>query len=256
MSETAARLHLLGGADLAGAPDPAAAEQLLVQPKAVGLLAYLALSAAGRGPGGAGGARVVRFHRRDRLAALLWPELDQTRARAALRKAVQTVRAALGAAAIAARGDEELALAEGVVWCDAVAFVRLVEEGLLAAALDLYDGELLPAFHLPGCGEFARWLDDERAGRRERAAAASWALAVSHERSAEHTAAVQWARRTVRYAWDDERALRRALVLLDQMGDRAGALRLYDEFARRLRAEYEGEPSRETRAVVAAMRAS
>ena len=118
------------------------------------------------------------------------------------------------------------------------------KEGLLAAALDLYEGELMPAFHLPGCGDFARWLDAERAELRERAAGASWALAVSYEQSAQHTAAVQWARRTVRYAWDDERALRRALVLLDHMGDRAGALRLYDEFARRLRADYESEPSR------------
>jgi DNA-binding SARP family transcriptional activator len=241
------RLLLLGGVDLTGTPDTAAAEQLLVQPKGIGLLAYLALAAR---PG-----RPARFQRRDRLAALLWPELDQPRARAALRKAVQTVRGALGAEAIAARGDEELALAEGALWCDAVAFARYLEQGLLAAALDLYEGELMPAFHLPGCGDFARWLDGERAGLRERAAGASWALAVSYEQSADHTAAVQWARRTVRYAWDDERALRRALVLLDHMGDRAGALRLYDEFARRLRADYESEPSRETLAVVAAMRA-
>jgi DNA-binding SARP family transcriptional activator len=58
----------------------------------------------------------------------------------------------------------------------------------------------------------------------------------------------------VRYAWDDERALRRAITLLDRLGDRAGALRLYDEFARRLRAEYDAEPSRETLAMAAALR--
>jgi serine/threonine-protein kinase len=34
--------------------------------------------------------------------------------------------------------------------------------------------------------------------------------------------------------------------MLERLGDRAGALRLYDEFARRLRQELETEPSRET----------
>ena len=34
--------------------------------------------------------------------------------------------------------------------------------------------------------------------------------------------------------------------LLDRLGDRAGALRLYDEFSTRLRADLDVEPSSET----------
>ena len=44
-------------------------------------------------------------------------------------------------------------------------------------ALSFYAGELLPGFHVSDCAEFARWLDDERAAARERAAAVTWALA-------------------------------------------------------------------------------
>ena len=45
---------------------------------------------------------------------------------------------------------------------------------------------------------------------------------------------------------DDERVLRRALTMLDRLGDRAGALRTYDDFARRLRREFDADPSAET----------
>ncbi len=240
------RFHVLGGVALQGTVDPAEADRLLAQPKVVALLAYLALAAAGR---------ATRYQRRDRLVGLLWPELDQAHARGALRKAVHAARAVLGGDALLSRGDEELALADGALWCDAVAFGDAEDAGQLAHALELYAGELLPGFHLAECAEFDRWLDDARQGLRERAAGAAWALATQLAGTEQYTDAGRWARRAVRYAWDDERALRRALILLDRLGDRAGALRLYDEFARRLRAEYEAAPSRETAAMAAALRA-
>jgi hypothetical protein len=131
---------VLGGIALAGAVDPAAADRLLAQPKAVALLVYLALAAAGR---------PARYQRRDRLVGLLWPELDQTHARGALRKAVHAARAVLGADTVLSRGDEELALADGALWCDASAFGQAEEAGRLAQALELYAGDLLPASTWP-----------------------------------------------------------------------------------------------------------
>jgi serine/threonine-protein kinase len=238
------RFHVLGGIALAGAVDPAAADRLLAQPKAVALLVYLALAAAGR---------PARYQRRDRLVGLLWPELDQTHARGALRKAVHAARAVLGADTVLSRGDEELALADGALWCDAAAFGQAEEAGRLAQALELYAGDLLPASTWPsarssGAGSTTRARSCASAPPAPRGR--SRALAHAEQL----TEAGRWARRAVRYAWDDERALRRAITLLDRLGDRAGALRLYDEFARRLRAEYEAEPSRETLAMAAALR--
>jgi serine/threonine-protein kinase len=246
MDQSTPKLFLLGRVEMRGG-DSAEAERLLVQPKVVALLAYLALAGAPAVPG--------RFVRRDALVGLLWPELDQAHARAALRKAIHAIRGALGAEAILSRGDEEVALGDGVLWCDAVEFVAAVDRGQLVRALELYRGDLMPGFHLAECGEFERWLEEQRGADRDRAAGAAWAMAVRSHEGENLTDAGNWARRAVRFRWDDERALRRAIVMLAAIGDRAGAARLYDEFARRLRAELDVDPSDETVALIQALRA-
>lgn len=242
MSVPPNELLLFGGAELRSRA--ANGSQLLAHPKITGLLACLAVG----GPG--------RFHRRDRLVGLLWPEIDQAHARGALRKAVYVVRGALGEDAIRSRGDEEVAASADSLWCDVAEFTEAAESNRLARALELYRGELLPGFHLPECEEFERWLDEERAAARERAAAAAWALARQYEGERNFTEAGALARRSVRYSWTDERVLRRTLGMLDRIGDRAGAVALYDEFARRLRAELDVAPSTETESLVAELRAS
>lgn len=235
-------LVLFGGVDLRG-PAPADPALVLTQPKLIALLAYLAVQGSDR------------FVRRDRLTALLWAELDQTHARGALRRALYTLRAALGDV-VATRGDEDLALDHRVIWCDVTEFDRALQDGYLAAALALYRDEMLPGFHLTGASDFSQWLDGERSVRREQAAGAAWALAQRYETASDLTAAAGWARRAARLAGDDERAVRRALVLLDRLGDRAGGMRLYEEFVRRLRTELDMEPSPETQALVARWRTS
>lgn len=65
---------------------------LAAQPKRFALLAYLAI-----GSGGGGGSG---FHRRDSLAAMFWPELDQFAARRALRNTLYHLREILGDDAI------------------------------------------------------------------------------------------------------------------------------------------------------------
>lgn len=240
--DDALSLVLFGGVDLRG-PPPADPGPVLTQPKLIALLAYLAMQEPGR------------FVRRDRVTALLWAELDQGHARGALRRALYTLRAALGDV-VATRGDEDLALEPGAIWCDVPTFDCALRDGYLAAALALYRDEILPGFHLTGASDFSHWLDAERSVRREQAAGAAWALAQRYETASDLTAAAGWARRAARLAGDDERAIRRAILLLDRLGDRAGAMRLYEEFARRLRDELEMEPSPETQALVAPWRTS
>jgi DNA-binding SARP family transcriptional activator len=237
-----ATLRLLGGVELLGI-DRDAADALLGQPKLVALLAYLAME-------GADG----RWQRRDALVGLFWPEIDQTHARAALRKGVHALRGSLGADAIAARGDEEVRLADGVLTCDVAQFAADLDAGRLLSALERYRGDLMPGFHLAGCAELDRWLDDSRMDLRERASAAAWALAQKLGEEQAMTQAGLWAKRAVRYSWSDERTLRRALALLDRGGDRAGALSLYDEFARRLKQDFDALPSAETVALMQRIR--
>src|SRR6266571_1759796 len=106
--------RMLGTLNLTG-PGGRELRILLAQPRRLALLAYLAAAT----PQG--------FHRRDSLLALFWPELDQEHARAALRQALHVVRDALGADAVASRGDEEIGLAFDHVSCDVGAFERAVE---------------------------------------------------------------------------------------------------------------------------------
>ena len=236
-------LCLLGGVEVRGIPLEAA-DRLLAQPKLTALLAVLALSPD------------QRPVRRDRIVGLLWPELDQARARAALRKGLHAVRAALGADALRTRGDEEVGLAMPPVECDAVELALAADSGLMLRAVELYRGELLSGFHLTGCVEFERWLDEERTVARERAAAAAWGLARTLEAENQFTDAGLMARRAVRYSWDDERVLRRTLTMLARIGDHASALRLYDEFVHRMRTDLDAEPSPETAKLAQTLRTS
>ena len=71
---------------------------LAAQPKRFALLAYLAVS-------GSGG-----FHRRDTLAAMFWPDLDQFAARRALRNTLYHLREVLGDGALITQGDDALAI--------------------------------------------------------------------------------------------------------------------------------------------------
>src|SRR6476646_11890633 len=117
-AEGGLELCLFGGIALRGAPS-GVADAPLTQSKPVALLAYLALSPDGR------------FQRRDRLVGLLWPDLDQSHARAALRKALHDLRTAFGPQVITTHGDDEVALTPQTVRCDAVEFTTAVEKGQL-----------------------------------------------------------------------------------------------------------------------------
>ena len=235
-------LHTLGALDLRG-PDDADCRAVLQQPKRLGLLAYLAASAP------------RRFHRRDSLLALFWPDLDQEHARAALRRSLYFIRGALGAEVIEGRGDDEVGVPETALWCDASAFDAAIAAGNAAGALELYRGDLLEGFYVAGAPDYQDWLDRERTRLRDAAARAAWSLADASEREGQLADAARWARRGAELTPDDEGALRRVVGLLDRAGDRAAALRAYDDFAKRLATEYELEPSGETRSLVEAIRA-
>ncbi|HEY3012060.1 MAG TPA: BTAD domain-containing putative transcriptional regulator [Gemmatimonadales bacterium] len=235
-------LRTLGALELTSA-ESRAVGSVLAQPRRAALLCYLAL-ALPRG-----------FHRRDTLFALFWPEYDAEQARHALRQSVYFLRRALGPKAIVSRGDEELALAPDQVSCDVWAFDAAVDQGQAADALALYRGELLAGFHISAAPDFEHWLDQERGRLRQRAGEAGWALAAARERDGDAAGAAEAARRAVTLSPTDETALRRLILLLQRLGDRAAAVRAYEAFTWKLEGEYELEPSAETRALVARIRA-
>lgn len=215
---------------------------VLSQPKRTALLAYLAIEEPGK------------FVRRDTLLGIFWPELDEQRARNSLSQALHYLRRSLGAGVVVSRGEGEIGIAEGRLWCDAVAFDEAIRAGRLEEALEHYRGEVLPGLNLDGVPEFERWLDLVRARKRKSAASAAWQLAESAELSGDLAGAAHWARRAAGFQEDDESALRRLLHYLDRAGDLAGALYTYEAFARRLESEFGAQPSEQTVELITAIR--
>src|SRR5881296_1692832 len=234
--------RLLGTLSLTTA-DGREAGSLLTRSRRLALLAYLA-AATPRGP-----------HRRDTLLALFWPELDQDHARAALRQSLHVLRSALGADAMVSRGDEEIGLDFERIWCDVAAFARAIDGGEPGQALDLYRGHLLEGFFISDAPEFERWLEVERARRRDRARRCASMLIDRADADGDVAAAASWARLAVQLAPDDEGLVRRLIVLLDAQGDRVGAAAVYEEFAQRVAQEYAVQPAAETKALMGEVRA-
>src|ERR1700687_3685669 len=235
-------LRTLGTLDLHSA-EGRELHSLLAQPKRVALLAYLCI------------AQPRGFHRRDTLLGLFWPNSDQEHARTSLRKSLHILRRALGDDAILSRGDEEVAVDFELVSCDVSAFEASLKANRLEEALDRYHGDLLAGFFIDEAPEFEQWLHSERTRLRASAARAALALSEQLEASGNIAAAVQWTRRALELSDTDERALQQLIELPTKGGDRTGGIQTSEAFARHLAAEYQTEPSAETRSLVERIRA-
>ena len=236
------RLQTLGSLELRAA-DGAVLHPVLRQSKRLALLAYLAIERPGQ------------FHRRDQLLGLFWPESDQKSARASLSQAIHFLRQHLGKDAIVNRGDEEIALNRDLVWCDAAAFQSHVAVGEYAEATELYVGDLLPGVFVDEAEGFEQWLEQKRDSLKRQAKDACVALADAASEKGAHDDVARWLRRAIQHFPYDEHLHRRLIIALDGAGDKAAALRAYDELAQTLRAEFDTEPSAETTEVIQHVRA-
>jgi DNA-binding SARP family transcriptional activator/thioredoxin-like negative regulator of GroEL len=218
-----------------------AVHSILAQPKRLAALAWLAI---------AGRQGLVR---RDTMMALFWPELDEERARAALRQTLHMLRQSLGRDAVVTVGNTEVGLAPAV-WCDAVELERAAAAGRAGEALGLYRGELLAGLHLREVPEFERWLDAERARVRGIAVRAADALAAGAAQEGRMADAIGARTRQLEIEPAGEGALRSLLRLLAEAGERSRALRVYDAWAAALRADLSLEPAVETAGLAAELR--
>ncbi len=235
-------LDMLGTLALRGT-DGRELRPVLAQPKRLALLSYLAVESA-RG-----------FQRRDQLFALFWPEFSQAQARQALRQSLYFLRRSIGEHVVVNRGGEEIGLALDALRCDVCAFRELLDQSRFEDALVLYRGGFLPGFHITDVApEFDHWIDTTRAELLHRAIDAATKLADANERRGRASEVAHWMRYASQLAPDDEQLLRRLVAVLDTQGDRYGALRVYTEFAHRLKAEFDVEPSAETRSMLEAVR--
>jgi len=236
-------LRTLGLSDVT-APGRPAARDVLAQPKRFAFLVYLAL------------ARPRGWMRRDALLAAFWPETDQAAGRQVLRQTAYLLRQQLGDDAILGRGKEELAVNAELVTSDVVAFEDALTEGRAAQALEHYHGDFLAGLHVPDAApDLEEWIAAERRRLRGLAMDAAARLVGEEDRAGNAPGAIFWARRAVALDPLDERSTRALVELLARAKDRAGALRAYEDFARRLRLELDAEPDAALRRLADGLRA-
>jgi DNA-binding SARP family transcriptional activator/TolB-like protein/tetratricopeptide (TPR) repeat protein len=236
-------IRLLGPLDVVrcGVQGPTA-DAVQRQPKRLALLAYLCLA-------GRGGAV-----RRDTVLAAFWPELDQSRARAALRQALHYLRQHLGEGVIEARGDD-LLVPPAHCRVDAVAFDEALAAERWTDAAALYRGPLLDGLHVAGAGDaFEQWLLNERARLHDGVRLAVDEIGRAAEAAGDAAGAVHWARRAVELDPLREAPVRRLMRLLDRAGDAGMVGAVYAALERRLLDERGTAPSADTAALAATLR--
>ncbi|MDQ3646323.1 MAG: AAA family ATPase [Actinomycetota bacterium] len=225
--------------------------------KATALLAYLATT--------------EHPHARDSLAGLFWPDYDQSRAHAALRRTLSALKKGLGGRWVKATRSAISLDTEGA-WLDVAEFRRLhtsarfheVRHGdddhcpecfdRLSEAADLYRDEFLAGFGLRDSPDFDDWQIAQAEALRRELAEVLERLVILSARRGDHRTAIAHARR-----WSDldplhEPAHRWLMDLYARSGDRSAALRRYDECLLVLDRELGVEPLEETVALYRAIK--
>jgi DNA-binding SARP family transcriptional activator len=192
---------------------------------------------------------------RQHLAFLLWPDSPELQARSNLRNLLHQLRQALPHANQFIHADVNTIywLVDAPFSLDVAEFENLrlsVEQmgntaqakAALEKALSLYQGDLLPS-----C--YDDWISPERERLHRRFIETMERLVQVLEDRRDYQAAIDYTQELLRFDLLHEAVYRRLMHLYALTGDRANALRVYQECAAVLRRELEVEPDAATRAV-------
>jgi DNA-binding SARP family transcriptional activator/predicted ATPase/Tfp pilus assembly protein PilF len=235
-------LHLFGAPEICLQGQPVTG----LSAKTVALLIYLAVTG--------------EAHKRSALAALLWGEVPEKRARANLRKAIQQLRSTFAQFITIER--QSLALRrDASIWIDvdeierAVNTAQVSEDGsAFEDALDLYRGDFLEGVDVRHAPHFDSWLLAQRARLREAMIDGLMRLSQHALTGSNLKQAIAANRRIVELEPWREEAHRRLMELLAQSGQRSAALEHYEQCRRALREELDVEPDAQTTALYARIR--
>ena len=213
------------------------------------LLAYLAV-------------QTEQPHRREKLAALLWSEQSEARARASLSQAIYNLHQLLGQDYLKVTSKSIQIQPNNLLWVDVNEFENLLFGCSahiprrsstcpacmynLEQAARLYRGNFLEGLTLRHEEEFEAWTAIEREYLCREVLRALCELAVSYELLGDLAAAMTYAQRAVKIDPLDEGAQRLLLRLLVLSGEQNAALAHYDKFRNRLVKEMGVEPEPET----------
>ncbi|MFN2153339.1 MAG: BTAD domain-containing putative transcriptional regulator, partial [Anaerolineales bacterium] len=207
---------------------------------------------------------------RDTLATLLWPESDQSAARAALRRTLSPLRRALSADLIDF-GRELIAIHPGDdFWCDVIDFQARSAECRshghaedqtcprclvpLQKAASLYQDDFMSGFSLRDSAAFDDWQFFETDRLRREFAAVLERLVAIQETQGDFSSAIEHAHRWLNLDPLNETAHRALIALYAKSDQRNAALRQYRQCVRILDQELGVPPLEETTSLYEAVK--
>ena len=225
--------------------------------KAIALIVYLAVERQPRS--------------RDSIAALLWPEQEQFRSRAALRRTLSVLHKALDGQYLAIERERIALAGPEAPWVDALEFRRLLAlrrthdhaekevcpacRELLRQAVALYGDDFLAGFALRDSVTFEEWQFGQRQALRDELATALAALTRCDILVGALNEAIPVARRWLALDPLNEQAHRFLMRLYGWTGQRAAAIRQYRECVQTLERELGAPPLDVTTRLYDAIRA-
>ncbi len=192
---------------------------------------------------------------RDQLAAYLWPDSSEERAKHALAQLLYGVRRELGEAVLL--GDAlTVRLNPALISSDVVEFRRAISTHAWEAAADLYTGGFLDGFILNGCAEFERWGETTRTELAHQAREAMRVVATRSAAAGDAARAAAAWRRVALLAPLDSRVALSLMKALVAVEDRTGALEYARVHEALVRQELDATPDPSIVAFVATLKAS
>ncbi|HMF28215.1 MAG TPA: AAA family ATPase, partial [Candidatus Cybelea sp.] len=183
---------------------------------------------------------------REYLAFLLYPDDEEGTARTKLRATLSELPKILPSPAgryVSVDTEKVAWNPDADVWLDVAAFDAAAgDRARLGEAIDLYRGDLLPEI-------YDEWLEVIRERYRNIYLRCLTDLVSEARRNANLPLALETARKVLAVDPWREDIVRRIIAMRYASGDRAGALREYADFSKRLQAEMGADPMPETVAV-------
>lgn len=205
-------------------------------------------------------------HTRDTLAALLWPDSDQSLARGNVRKNISRLKSDLGSEILLTTNDQVAVNPNLSLWLDVQQFQSHLDQSrkhnhilqnngqplcevcqaVLQDAVQLYRSEFLEGFNLPDSRTFDEWQFFQSEGYRQNLSEALERLVQQYIYLEQYGQAIEHSRKWLSMDELHEPAHRQLMLAYVLSGQQAAALRQFAECSRLLKEELGVEPEQET----------
>ncbi|MBN1315539.1 MAG: hypothetical protein JXA42_08725 [Anaerolineales bacterium] len=199
---------------------------------------------------------------RESLAALFWPDFDQTRALANLRRTLSSINKLLGPEILTSSRENVSINPDSLVWQDVSELHLLLETvkthqhaensicsecvNNLEKIVALYRGDFLEGLNLRDCPEYDDWQNLRREDFRADLAFTLEKLAHAYSANGEWEKAILMTRQWVDLDRLNENAHRLLIQIFALTGQQSAAIRQYEECVRLLHDELGQSPEEET----------